>query len=280
MKPPPPPGFTVFEVDPDLPLPPGISPWTLRISLVEETSYPERLQPWLIGSGVVAALVSVAVLAFGKAWAAPGLVVALAVLYVGLRGPERNISPVLSPRGRFVLVDDPAAARPAEEPGEETWLDRANRLAAHPAVTVAVFLLVAMLIGYIGGGGKLLPAMGMFVLFAAILRIPEQIHALVNARSLDAPASDRFLALADPRHPLGTDSAPDAAGTPRRSAIEVLRAIGREWTDEEYQEVRRLIGRGIAEDEACRRVRGEIAPAADSSAVHSRLTVSGAAGED
>ena len=46
MKPPPP-GFTVFEVDPDLSLPAEIPPWTPRVSLLEETSIPERMQPWL-----------------------------------------------------------------------------------------------------------------------------------------------------------------------------------------------------------------------------------------
>jgi hypothetical protein len=243
---------------------------------VLETSYPDRVRPWLVGSGAIGILVCVVMLVgFGSPWGIPVLAAALATLCVGLWGQERNVSAVPSPRGRFMF-----AAHDPPEPKPETGLMRMSRLSSHPAFSIPVQIALALLFGYLLGNGSWVPALGLGAWFVTAWGLPAKVIDLVNARSLEAPASDRFLALADPRHPLGTGPAPDAAGTPRRSAVEALRAVGREWTHEEYREVRRLVGRGIAEEEACRTVRGKIVPAGDSPAEHSRLVASGAAAED
>jgi hypothetical protein len=254
MKPVPPPGFTVFEIDPDLPLPPEVPPWTSRVLLVEETSLPDRLRPWITGTGAVILVACAVLLAFGKPWWIPVLPAALVAIYAGLRGPDRSICAIASPHGRFVLIDD-IPDPPREDPGEVGRVVRMIRLASRPAVSIPFSIALAALFAYLLGSGGWLPALGLFLFFLTCWKVTDKLLALVNVRSIEAPASARFLALADPRHPLASGLAPEADGTPR-SAIEALRSVGREWTHEEYREVRRAIGRGITEDEACRRVRG------------------------
>jgi len=260
MKPVSPPGFTVFEIDPDLPLPPEIPPWTSRISLVEETSFPDRWRPWITGAGVAVTVACAVLLAFGKLWSIPVLPAALVTIYAGLRGPDRTISAIRSPRGRFVLLDD-APPSPPDDPGEEGRLAHMIRLTSHPAVSILFLIGLAALLAYFLGTGGWLPALGLFVTFVACWGVPDKLLARVDARSTDAPASERFLALADPRTPLASGLETEAAVAPR-SPADVLRSVGREWTHAEYQEARRLIGRGVTEEEACRRVRGDALPRA------------------
>jgi hypothetical protein len=242
--------FTVVEIDPETPLPPEVAPWTTRCSFVESTSFSEETRTYLITTGGVAALACVVVLALGIGWGIAALPAALAVLWLGVRGPDRSIDGVESPRGRFVLLPD-APAEPIDV-GEERPLDRFGRKLTEDTGRVLAGGMMGGALAAALGAGPWVVALAFVGGAVGILELPAKAVALLDSRSVDAPPSKAFLAAADPRVPLGPDGRGPATTTPPRVVPEeAFRGIGRVISPAEYMEVRRLMGLGVDEGEAC-----------------------------